>query len=256
MEPMQIISIANQKGGAGKTTTAAAIGAQIAQAGKRVLLVDIDPQASLSQGLGIDAPGASMAEVIGGATRGTLQLGKIIKPVMAGLDIAPSDIALAAAELGLVSRIGRENVIRQAISQAQGYDLILLDCPPALSLLTIGALVASRLVIVPTLPTAADLRGVRLFLDTIEQAKELNPALELRGLVVVQYDERMNAHRDALEEIKAAGLPVLATIPRSVKAQEATAARQPVTVYAPDSKPSEAYKLLSRKVIKWLGNQQ
>jgi chromosome partitioning protein len=253
---MQTISIANQKGGAGKTTTAAAVGAQIAEAGRRALLVDLDPQASLSQGLGIDAPGASMAEVIGGSQRGPLTIDRIIKPVADRLDIAPSDIALAVSELGLVSRIGRENVIRQALTAVRGYDLIILDCPPALSLLTIGALVASRLVIVPTLPTAADLRGVRLFLDTIEQAKELNPALELMGLVVVQYDERMNAHRDALEEIKAAGLPVLATIPRSVKAQEATAARQPVTVYAPDSKPSEAYKLLSRKVIKWLGNQQ
>jgi chromosome partitioning protein len=251
-----IISIANQKGGAGKTTTAAAVGAQIAESGRRVLLVDVDPQASLSQGLGVDASGASMAEVIGGASRGRLQIRQIIRPVGDRLDIAPSDIALAASELGLVARIGRENVIRQALADAAGYDLIIIDCPPALSLLTIGALVASRAVIVPTLPTAADLRGVRLFLDTIEQAKELNPALELLGLVIVQYDERMNAHRDALQEIRHANLHVLATIPRSVKAQEATAARQPVTVYAPESKPSEAYKLLSRKVTAWLKRNQ
>lgn len=248
---MQIISIANQKGGAGKTTTAAAIGAQIAQAGRRVLLVDIDPQASLSQGLGIDAPGASMAEVIGGAQRGKLTIVNIIKPVMAGLDLAPSDIQLAAIELNLTGR----PALRQILASVPGYDLIIIDCPPALSWLTIGALVASRAVIVPTLPSAADLRGVKLFLDTIEQAKELNPALELLGLVIVQYDERTNAHRDALEEIKAAGLQILATIPRSVRAQEATAAQQPVTVYAPDSKPSESYKLLSRKVMQWLRNQ-
>jgi chromosome partitioning protein len=249
---MRTLAIANQKGGVGKTTTAAAIGAGLAQHGRRVLLVDIDPQASLTQGLGIDAPGRSMAEVIGGATRGHMAITEIIKPISKGLDLAPSDIQLAANELGLISRIGRENVIKQALANVKDYDVIILDCPPALSLLTIGALVAAGAVIVPTLPSAGDLRGVKLFLGTIDQAKELNPGLELLGLVIVQFDARFIAHAQALEEIKSAGLSVIGIIPRSVKAQEASAAQQPINIYDPDSKPSEAYKPVTRKVNQWL----
>jgi len=214
----------------------------------------VDPQSSLTQGLGIDAPGQSLAEVIGGATRGTLTIQQTIKPISKHLDLAPSDIALAACELGLVSRIGRENVIKQALANVKGYDLAILDCPPALSLLTIGALVASGAVIVPTLPSAADLRGVRLFLQTIDQAKELNPMLVLLGVVLTQFDARTIAHGQALEEIKAAGLQVIGIIPRSVKAQEASAAQQPINVYDPSSRPSEAYNQVIRSVAQWLKN--
>ncbi len=249
---MQTLVIANQKGGVGKTTTAAAIGAELAQHGRRVLLVDIDPQASLTQGLGIESPGASMAEVIGGATRGTMGIQDIIKPISKGLDLCPSDIQLAANELGLISRIGRESVIKQALASAKDYDLVILDCPPALSILTIGALVAARAVIVPTLPAAGDLRGVKLFLGTIDQAKELNPGLQLLGLVIVQYDPRFIAHSEALEQIKAAGLHVIGIIPRSVRAQEATAAQQPINIYDPGGKIAEAYKPITHEVEKWL----
>lgn len=249
---MRTLAIANQKGGVGKTTSAAAIGAELANHGRRVLLVDLDPQSSLTQGLGIEAPGRSIAEVIGGATRGPLAMQEIITPISKGLDLAPSDIALAACELGLVSRIGRENVIKQSLANVKDYDLIILDCPPALSLLTIGALVAAGAVIVPTLPSAADLRGVKLFLGTIDQARELNPALELLGLVIVQYDPRLIAHGQALEAIKGAGLQVIGTIPRSVKAAESTAAREPINTYDPGGKIAEAYKPITRKVETWL----
>lgn len=252
---MQTLAIANQKGGVGKTTTAAAIGAGLAAAGRRVLLVDLDPQNSLTQGLGIAAPGASMAEVIGGATRGHMAIQDIIKPISPGLDLAPSDIQLAANELGLISRIGRENVIKQSLAYVRDYDIAILDCPPALSLLTIGALVAAQAVIVPTLPSASDLRGVKLFLGTIDQAKELNPALVLLGVVIVQYYERFIVHSQALEAIKAAGLQVIGVIPRSVKAQEATAAMQPINIYDPAGKIAEAYKPITRKVLSWLKNQ-
>jgi chromosome partitioning protein len=251
-----ILAIANQKGGVGKSTTAAAIGAELAQHGRRVLLVDTDPQSSLTQSLGSESPGRSMAEVIGGATRGHMAIQDIIQTISPGLDLAPSDIQLAANELGLISRIGRENVIKQALANVRGYDLIILDCPPALSLLTIGALVAAAAVIVPTLPSASDLRGVKLFLGTIDQARELNPDLQLLGVVIVQFDQRFIAHSQALEAIKAAGLHVIGVIPRSVKAQESTAARQPVNIYDPSGKIAEAYKPITRKVLQWLKENQ
>lgn len=251
MSAPRVLCIANQKGGTGKTTSTATIGAGLAAAGRRVLLVDLDPQSSLTQSFGINAPGASMAEVIG--ERGHAQT--ICKPIGERLDLAPSDIALAGVELQLVGRIGRELAIKQSLAGLT-YDIVIIDCPPALSLLTVGALVASQAVIIPTLPAAADLRGVRMFLGTIEQARELNPDLQLLGLVVVQYDERLTAHRDALETIKSAGLPVLATIPRSVRVQEAGAALQPITIYSPGSRPAEAYNHLTKRIDKWLkGNR-
>jgi len=120
--------------------------------------------------------------------------------------------------------------------------------------MTINALIAAHGVIVPTLPAAADLRGVRLFLDTLDRLKAdgLNNSLALLGILLVQYDARLIAHAQALETLQAAGLPVIGTIPRSVKVQEATAARQAVTVYDPSGKPSQAYKELTRKVMQWL----
>jgi len=251
---MLIIAIANQKGGVGKTTTAAALG-EILAADRRVLLVDMDPQASLSQSMGISSPGQSIADVIGADKRGSLQLSQVIKPIADNLALAPSDIDLASCELGLVQRIGRENILARALAPAASmFDVCLLDCPPSLGLLTINALTAARGVIVPTLPAAADLRGVRMFIETIERVRSegINPTLEIIGVLVVQYDSRLLAHGEALETIKSAGLPILGTIPRSVRVQESAAAKQPVTVYDPTGKPSEAYKDTTRKVIKWL----
>lgn len=252
----QIIAIANQKGGVGKTTTAAAFGDLLARGGRRVLLIDCDPQASLTQGLQAEPRGVSLADVIGGAKRGTHTLKQITQTIRAGLDLAPAHVELSACELGLVSRIGRESILKQAIQSAPGYDVCLLDCPPSLGLLTINALTAAGGVIVPALPAAPDLRGVRLFTETLEQIRNaLNPALELIGVLIVQYDPRLIAHRDALQTITAAELPVLGTIPRSVKAQEASAARQPVTTYAPDNKTAAAYQATMKGVFKWLKNK-
>mgnify|MGYP003375816853 CR=1 FL=1 len=237
-----------------KTATAAALGDLLAKRGQRVLLLDLDPQASLTQGLGIDAHGASLAEVIGGAKRGPLTMQQIIKNVSERLDIAPADIALAGCELGMIERLGRENIIKTALRDLPGYDVVIIDCPPALGLLTVNGLIAAHGVIVPTLPAAADLRGVKLFMDTLNQLRSdgLNAALELIGVLFVQYDPRLNAHMLAQDELKAAGWPVIGFIPRSVKVQESSAALQPVTTYDPTSKPAQAYIELERKVIKWL----
>lgn len=245
---MRTLAISAHKGGVGKTTTAAALAGQIAGPARRVLLVDADPQASLTQGLGIEPGAGTLADVIGPRPR---KIREIIRPVSAGLDIAPAGVDLAAAELALVQRIGRERVIARAL-EGLDYALTIIDTPPALSLLTVAALAASDAVIVPTLPAAADLRGVRLFLDTLAQVQEITPALVLLGILVTQYYGRMIAHRDALEELQRAGLDIIGIIPRAVVAQEAAAAGQPVTTYAPGSKPAQAYQDVSRKVTQWL----
>ena len=250
---MKTIAIANQKGGVGKTATAAALGDLLAKRGRRVLLVDLDPQASLTQGLGIEAHGASLAEVIGGVKRGPLTMQQIIRPLGDRLDLAPADIALAGCEMGMIERLGRENIVKATLRDLQSYDVVIIDCPPALSLLTINGLIAAQGVIVPTLPAAADLRGVALFMDTLNQLRnELNPLLELIGVLFVQYDPRLNAHVLASDELAAAGWPVIGKIPRSVKVQESSAALQPVTRYEPTSKPAQAYIELEKEIIKWL----
>jgi chromosome partitioning protein len=253
---MLTLAIANQKGGVGKTVTALTLGAMLAAAGRRVLLVDLDPQASLTQALGINGAGRSLADVFGDSRPGKLAPARAVQPFRDNLAIIPSDIELANCELNINSRIGRENILKKALSHLAGYDVALIDCPPSLGLLAVNGLAAADGVIIPTLPAAADLRGVKMFLRTLEDVKqELNPGLDLLGVVVVQFDRRLIAHNEAAAALTAAGLRILATIPRSVKVQESAAALLPLTEYDPAGKPSEAYQELLREVQKWLNER-
>ncbi len=257
---MKTLAVANHKGGVGKTATAHALGVGLAAQDWRVLLVDTDPQASLTQACGVgDVSGRSLAEVLGGATPGELALSDIIINLDDNLAIAPADIALAAVELGLTSRLGRENVLKKALASiSDQFDLVIIDCPPSLGLLTVGSLVAADAVLIPTQPQAVDLRGLRIFIDTLTQLRdELNPDLVILGVLITFYDGRLNHHKAALEAMQKAGLPIMTTkIGRSVRVAEAAGAAQTVITFEPRNPQAENYNRLSEEIGEWLKNNK
>jgi len=255
---MNSIAVTNQKGGVGKTTTTAALGAVLANQGWNVLLVDLDPQASLTQMFGVQVYGKCMADVLGGAQEGTLALEEVIQPIRNGLSLAPSHLRLSASELGLVQRWGRESLLRSALESLTCYDVVLIDCPPSIGMLTANGVVAAHGVIIPSLPAETDLWGVNLFLNTLSRVKaeRLNSDIDLLGILVVQFDGRTKEHNRILEVLDSVEHPVLGVIPRSVKAQEAVAAKMPVTEYDPNCKTSLAYFEVAEKVTAWLNQNR
>ena len=250
--PARIISMCNQKGGVGKTTTTINLGAALARYGRRVLAVDFDPQGALSAGLGVPAHDVP--------TIYDLMLGKVKDPreviqrtEVEGLDVIPANIDLSAAEVHLINEVAREQILAGVLRKvSEDYDVILVDCQPSLGLLTVNALTASHGVLIPLACEYFALRGVALLIETVEKVKErLNPQLDLDGIIATMYDPRTLHAREVLERVVATfDEKVFDTvIGRTVKLPDASVAAKPILDYAPSNAAAEAYLQLARELV-------
>jgi chromosome partitioning protein len=251
--PARIIAVANQKGGVGKTTSTINLGATLAEYGRRVLLVDFDPQGALSVGLGVQPH--QLDRTIHNLLIGQdAKVDEVIIPTkVPGMDLLPSNIDLSAAEVQLVSEVGREQALARTLRPVLGdYDMILVDCQPSLGLLTINALTCADSVLIPLECEYFSLRGVALLIDTIDKVRDrLNPRLAISGILATMYDPRTLHTREVRARvIEAFGELVFdATINRTVRFPETTVAGEPITRWAPQSAGAEAYRQLAREVI-------
>jgi chromosome partitioning protein len=251
--PARIISMCNQKGGVGKTTSTINLGAALAEAGRRVLLVDFDPQGALSVGLGFNPHEMDLTVYNLLTSRDVDVHDVLVATEVERLDLLPSNIDLSAAEVQLVNEVAREQILKSALAPvAAEYDYIIIDCQPSLGLLTVNALTASQGVIIPLECEFFALRGVALLMDTIDKVRErLNPELELEGILATMYDARTLHSREVLSRVVGAfGDRVFHTvINRTIKFPETTVAGEPITSYATASTGAEAYRRLARELI-------
>jgi chromosome partitioning protein len=250
--PARVISMCNQKGGVGKTTTTINLGAALAEFGRRVLLVDFDPQGSLSVGLGLNPHEMDKSIYNLLMDRATRLEDVVVPSGVPGMHLLPSNIDLSAAEVQLVHEVAREQTLQRVLAPAiAAYDVILIDCQPSLGLLTVNALTASDGVIVPLECEYFALRGVALLKNTIDKVQErLNPKLEIDGVLGTMFDGRTLHGREVLDRlVQAWGDMVFHTIiRRTVKFSDSTVAGEPITSYASDSTGAEAYRQLAREV--------
>ncbi len=249
----RIISVVNQKGGVGKTTTTINLGASLAELGRRVLLVDFDPQHSLSVGLNVDTRNLEGSIYNLMMDESTKIEDYLLKTNVPGMDMIPSHEDLAGAEGGLMNVIAREKVLKRVLSTVSDYyDVILIDCQPSLGLLTVNALTASHYVIVPLECEYFALRGVALLADIIKKVQlNTNPELELLGILATMFDRKTVHSREVLERILEAFPEKIfdTTIARTVRFPETTVAGEPITTYASSSSGAAAYRRLAREVI-------
>ncbi|WP_083915602.1 ParA family protein [Demetria terragena] len=251
--PARVISMCNQKGGVGKTTSTINLGAALAEYGRKVLLVDFDPQGALSVGLGVPAHDLDVTVYNLLVERGH-DVRDVIQPTNTqGLDVLPANIDLSAAEVQLVGEVAREMVLGRVLRPVlDDYDVILIDCQPSLGLLTVNALTASHGVIVPLECEFFAMRGVALLVETIEKVTDrLNPRLQLDGILATMYDARTLHSKDVVRSVvDHFGDDVFHTvITRTVKFPDATLAAEPITTYASTHGAAEAYRQLARELI-------
>lgn len=257
---MTITAVANQKGGVAKTTTVHALGVALAELGRSVLMIDLDPQASLSWACGVDPDelGLSIHDVLLNRAKAAEVIIELEPPAPAPgrragrLDLLPSTIDLAGAEMHLLTKTGREYVLRKALAKVvDRYDRVLIDCPPSLGILTINGLTAADEVLIPLQCESLSQRGVGQLLDTIDDVRDYtNPDLAIRGAVATMFDGRTNlAHQVVAQVREAYDLDVLEPfVPKSVKVAEAPARGRSVLSHAPRSRSAEAYRDLARQL--------
>lgn len=251
--PARIIAMCNQKGGVGKTTTTINLAASLAEYGRKVLIVDFDPQGAATAGLGVNGNDLD-ATIYNVLLDRNVNVEQVIHPTaIAGMDLVPANIDLSAAEIQMVNEVAREMALARALHPvSEKYDVILIDCQPSLGLLTVNALTAAHGVMIPMETEFFALRGVALLVETIEKVRDrLNPKLKIDGILATMVDTRTLHSREVMERLQEAfGERVYQTvIRRTVKFPDASVATEPITTFAPSHPGAEAYRQLAREVI-------